>query len=300
MSRQPPQCLWPKQHPQLRALGAAARDGVLHRTKLTTSRALAPAASDCPHRGCLQVHSLLVCRRPHLSAYHQEYSRLLHRMSTARSLGFVRLTVHFDSVLMMELLAFAKTTRIGLTAGVLSCLARQADTLLSLLTSILIRNQLLSSCSSLLVALLVLPLALVSAVGDRLSSFRSFPATLVLHVAQINAPWRTTSTDLGTISVFKMEAGIVTDRSLAENFYVITQHHCAVLLNKDTFARDFTCTPIQDPRSLTYSSWAVEGMVVTGKEEVCETIADRGKVHGHLVETGTPATWTSARRETMG
>ena len=59
MSRQPPQYLRPKKHPQLRSLGAAARDGVLHPTKLTTSRILAPAASDCPHRGCLQVHSLL-------------------------------------------------------------------------------------------------------------------------------------------------------------------------------------------------------------------------------------------------
>ena len=151
--------------------------------EVTASRALAPVASDCPHRGCLQVHSLLrprtfVCRRPHLSAYHLEYSRLLPRMSTARSLGFVILTVRFDSVLMMELLAFAKTTRIGLTAGVLSCLARQSDTLLSLLNSYTAQEP----------ALLVQPLALVSAVGDRLSSFRSFPATLVLQVSQINAP----------------------------------------------------------------------------------------------------------------
>ena len=57
--RQPPQCLWPKQHPQLRALGAAAMDGVLHPRKVRTSRAVAPAASDCPHRGCLEVHTFL-------------------------------------------------------------------------------------------------------------------------------------------------------------------------------------------------------------------------------------------------
>ena len=60
-------------------------------------------------------------------------------------------------------------------------------------------------------------------------------------------------------------AGFVTDSSLAENFYVITQHHCAVLLKKDTFARDFTCTLIQVPCSLMCCSWAVEGMAVTGK-----------------------------------
>ena len=73
--RQPPQCLWPKQHPQLRALGAAARDGVLHPTKVTITRALALAASGFLHRGYLQVHNLLrpwtfVRRRPRQSACH--------------------------------------------------------------------------------------------------------------------------------------------------------------------------------------------------------------------------------------
>ena len=38
-------------------------------------------------------------------------------------------------------------------------------------------------------------------------------------------------------------AGFVADESLAENFHVITQHHYAVLLNKDTFKRDDTWTP---------------------------------------------------------
>ena len=60
-------------------------------------------------------------------------------------------------------------------------------------------------------------------------------------------------------------AGFVIDSSLAENFHVITQHHCAVLLNKDTFARNVLLTPIQVACSLRYSSWAVQGMVVTGK-----------------------------------
>ena len=46
---------------------------------------------------------------------------------------------------------------------------------------------------------------------------------------------------------------------------MITQHHCAVLLNNDTFTRDFPCTPIHVVCSPRYSSWAVEGMVVTGK-----------------------------------
>ena len=35
-------------------------------------------------------------------------------------------------------------------------------------------------------------------------------------------------------------SGFVTDSSLQENFYVVTQHHCAVLLNKDTFKYDIS------------------------------------------------------------
>ena len=58
---------------------------------------------------------------------------------------------------------------------------------------------------------------------------------------------------------------------------VIIQHHCAVLLNKDTFARDFSCTPIQVPCWLTYSSWAVEDMVVTGEEAYLRRLQTAGK-----------------------
>ena len=73
-----------------------------------------------------------------------------------------------------------------------------------------------------------------------------------LLASYINVPWR-------VISV-QERSGFVTDSSLAENFHVITQHHSAVLL----------CARLlvdADPvfKTLTYSSWAVEGMVVTGK-----------------------------------
>ena len=40
-----------------------------------------------------------------------------------------------------------------------------------------------------------------------------------------------------------------------------------VILNKDAFARDFSCTRVQVPCSLSYSSWAVEGVVVTASSE---------------------------------
>ena len=75
--------------------------------------------------------------------------------------------------------------------------------------------------------------------------------------SHLNGPWHVICVQEG--------AGFVTDSSLAESFDVITQFHCAVLLKKDIFARDCTCTPIQVLCSLRYSSWAVEGMVVTGK-----------------------------------
>ena len=42
-------------------------------------------------------------------------------------------------------------------------------------------------------------------------------------------------------------SGFVTDGSLQENFYVVTRHHSAVLLNEDTFKYDISCTPILIP-----------------------------------------------------
>ena len=55
-------------------------------------------------------------------------------------------------------------------------------------------------------------------------------------------------------------AGFVTDRSLAEIFHVITKHHCAVLLSKDTLERDYTL--IQVFCLFRYFSWSVQGLVV--------------------------------------
>ena len=60
-------------------------------------------------------------------------------------------------------------------------------------------------------------------------------------------------------------SGFVTDSSLQDNFHVVTHHHFAVLLNKDTFKYDISCTTIQVSCSLRYATWAVEGLAVTGK-----------------------------------
>ena len=72
---------------------------------------------------------------------------------------------------------------------------------------------------------------------------------LSLLASLLNGPWHV---------IFVQElSGFVTDSSLAENFHVVTQHHCAVLLNNDTFKYDISCTPFQIPCSLRYATWAV-------------------------------------------
>ena len=60
-------------------------------------------------------------------------------------------------------------------------------------------------------------------------------------------------------------SGFVIDNTMQVNFYVVTQHSCAVLLNKDTFEYNISCTPFQVPCSLRCASWAVQGMAVTGE-----------------------------------
>ena len=46
---------------------------------------------------------------------------------------------------------------------------------------------------------------------------------------------------------------------------MITKHHCAVLVNKDTFDSGYTCTPIQVSCTPGILPLPFEGMVVTGK-----------------------------------
>ena len=143
----------------------------------------------------------------------------------------------------------AKMIGTGVTHGVPNSHARQAGTPLSFLTFTQIVKRLPSSPRG------SLGPALLSDQRSRrqtdvllILSWNPGPARGYdpsLLASHLNGPWLRSS--------------------LAEKFHVITQHRCAVLLNKDTFTRDFSCTPIQDPCSLRYSSWAVEGMVVTGK-----------------------------------
>ena len=82
----------------------------------------------------------------------------------------------------------------------------------------------------------------------------SDPSLLASH---LNGPWHVICIQEGSC--------FVTDSSLAENFHVTTQHHCAVLVHQDTSARDFSCTPIQVRSSLRFSSRGAEGMVAFGQ-----------------------------------
>ena len=59
--------------------------------------------------------------------------------------------------------------------------------------------------------------------------------------------------------------GFFNSMTLQGNFYVVTQHDCAVLLHKDSFEPRYTFTPLFVPCRRKYSTWAVEGTVLTGK-----------------------------------
>ena len=73
----------------------------------------------------------------------------------------------------------------------------------------------------------------------RPGSYRSCRGTQALHVgldpsrlgSHLNDPWHLVLRPEGS--------SFITNNSLTERFYAPTHYHCAVLLNKDTFARDF-------------------------------------------------------------
>ena len=88
----------------------------------------------------------------------------------------------------------------------------------------------------------------------------------------------------------RWRVGSTADRTLSDNIHVAIAHHCAVLLNRDTFEDCYTCTPIQVPCSHKYSSWALEGMVAAGKfqrspDPVCQCFT-MANVHINNVRRG--------------
>ena len=227
------------------APGAAAKGGVLQLTMETITKARAPSLS---HR----LHRMTWCRRPHLSASHQVFSHSLLPDADSSLTGFR--TVDCPQRLRVDDAFWSDQEDdndwVDPWRTQLSSSASRHATLVSPLYAG--RNRPQSSWNSRPVALLVLLLVLISAAGERLTSSRSSHRTLVLYVARIrvpahlNRPWH--------IICISESAGFVTGSSFAENVHVATQHHCAVPLDNDTFARDFTCTSIHVPCSRRFSS----------------------------------------------
>ena len=78
-----------------------------------------------------------------------------------------------------------------------------------------------------------------------------------LLASHLNGPWHVVCVQGG--------ADFCHDKSLQDNFCVVTQHNCAVVPNKNIFEPRFSCVPLFVHCELKYSTWAVEGMVATGK-----------------------------------
>ena len=79
---------------------------------------------------------------------------------------------------------------------------------------------------------------------------------------------------LGTWSVCRKAWGSATTSLWRRTSTWFTQHGCVVLLNKDTFEPNYSCLPLFIPCKLRYATWAVEGMVVTGKSCSYFTVAN--------------------------
>ena len=115
-------------------------------------------------------------------------SLLAPRIPTTHSLASAQSTARCVFVRTTLSRVTEKMTTTVSTPGSQSCLPREADMLLSSLTFTQIGNRPQSSWNSCPIAFLVLLLVLISAAGDRVTSSRSSPGTLVLHVASIRVP----------------------------------------------------------------------------------------------------------------
>ena len=106
---------------------------------------------------------------------------------TVRLLASAQSTAQCGSALMRLMLPAAKMTGTGMTHGVPNSPALQAGTSLSFRTFSLMENRLPNSWNSRRVGFLVLRFVQISAVGVRLTSFRSSPGIMDLPVFLIRA-----------------------------------------------------------------------------------------------------------------
>ena len=235
---------------------------------MAMTRAPAPAANDSLRLGFRAALSHLRmpgCRRPCQSACHQAPSPPPSLILRVRSLASAQSTARCGFALTTLLLAIARRTGARWTLGAPNSPGRRAGTPLSLLTFTRIGNQLPNSRISRLVVLLDLPFVRISATGVRLTSSRSYPGILDLHEDLIRAYWLRNSMGRGMLYAHKR----VQASSPTVHWRRSSRDHPAPLRCSPQqgylCARLHVHTPIQVPCSLRYCSWAVQGMVVTGK-----------------------------------
>ena len=131
-------------------------------------------------------------------------------------------------------------------------------------TSIHNENQNRRISSRHLIILPACPCDVIRGTKGRQSEYSFFPGISDPFGVRTRACWQVISTARGMWSVCRKAPAFCNDKCLQDNFYVVTLHGCAVLLNKDTFEPNYSCVPIFIPCKLRYASWAVEGTVVTG------------------------------------
>ena len=201
-------------------------------------------------------------QRHRQSACRQASGRLLPKTLTTLLLAFGQLTARCVSAWKTPSRVVAKITATGSMHGVCNCAARRAGGTRCLPASIQTGSRTKASLA-----------AISFAAGpslrrdhwnnrpsDRLQLLSWNPGLLLgldpsLLASHLNGPWH----------VVCVQGGAGHDKSLQDNLCIVTQHNCAVVFNKNIFAPRYTCVPLFVRSELKYSTWAVEGMVATGK-----------------------------------
>ena len=173
-------------------------------------------------------------------------SLLAPRIPTTHSLASAQSTARCVFVRTTLSRVTEKMTTTVSTPGSQSCLPRQADMLLSSLTFTQIGNrpEFLEQLSHRSPSPALGPDQRSRRQSDKFQVLSwnpgpargKYPRALTAH---LHGPWH--------IICIQEGAGFVTGSSLAENIHVATQHHCAVLLNKDTFCARLNVHRAPDP-----------------------------------------------------
>ena len=241
--------------PEVSAPSAAAKGGVPHLTMRILTRARAPLTSGFPRHGVRaalrpRLHQMTGCRRPRLSACHQGCSRSLLRMPTANSLASAQLTERCEFVWTMLPRTTEKMTATGFDPWrtQLSCSAsRHAAEVSHLCTDQEPTREFLQQSPR-------------RCHGPALGTDQ--------HSRRLTDKLQILSWNPGPARGFR-STRFGKPRQRTPQHMICFQagaHFGPPVPSRRTSVsppNTFPCTPIQVPCSLKYSSWAVEGMVVT-------------------------------------